>query len=102
MNLQANATSLEGGVEDPEKTGHDSPVTMRELENVTVFASDVVNFTRVSSTRSPKEIIKFMHDLFDIFDKVITCMYRLFHPSSFFSFASLSWTGRRQVQSQPH
>ncbi len=42
------------------------------FENVTVFFSDIVDFTRLSALMEPEEVIAELSDLFSAFDKIFT------------------------------
>ena len=53
---------------DLKETGHTSP---RVFEHVTVFFSDIVGFTAISSRHSPEFIIGELNDLFTAFDDIM-------------------------------
>jgi len=54
--------------DDLKKYGKTEP---RSYKNVTVFFSDIVEFTKMSSTLSPKFLIGELNDIFTIFDRTI-------------------------------
>lgn len=54
--------------EDLKATGQTAPET---FENVTVFFSDVVGFTNMSSTLEPKRLIDELNDIFTAFDIIM-------------------------------
>jgi len=53
--------------EDIKKTGHSQP---QAFDEVTVFYSDLVNFTEICSNLSPIEVITELNEIFSEFDKI--------------------------------
>lgn len=49
---------------------------MEEFTDCTIFFSDVVSFTELSSTKTPYQLVTLLYDLFTRFD-VIVAKYKL-------------------------
>lgn len=54
-----------------------APMPSHSLERVTVAQSDLCGFTKLASTRSPAEVVRFMSELFGAFDDLAT-EYRVY------------------------
>lgn len=50
---------------------HKAPVKPQQYDEVTVFFSDIVSFTRLSNESTPEQILEMLDDLYTIFDTIL-------------------------------
>ncbi|MCK5467446.1 MAG: hypothetical protein KAI99_03025 [Cyclobacteriaceae bacterium] len=55
-------------VSDLKESGKSDP---QKFENVTVYFSDIVGFTQISSSLDPKELIQELNDIYSAFDEIM-------------------------------